>query len=121
MYYTANPCADAERWNDDQEALSDAADAMLERKTEELRDEFLHHALRDVSKPAKFSPHFRTYKETVADVMSESLDYEGGPQFADLMQILADSARGEDVSPRAFALVKRMADKYAEFNAEESL
>lgn len=101
-------------------------DGSLEEREEELCNAFITAALRDVKAVATFSPKFVDYSlgvdkkfsrhSTVGEVMFESLDYRNGPEYDDLLQLLADAARGEDIRPKALDLVKRMGAKFAEMN-----
>ncbi len=101
-------------------------DGAQEERKEEMRTDFIHDALRDVKLPAKFAPMVDDYSkgasnkfsryQTVGEVMFESLDYTNGPDYDDLLQLLADAARGADIRPQALNLVKRMAATYARMN-----
>lgn len=94
------------------------------------RQEFIHAALRDVTLFAYFAPKVTDHSnpadsgkinkpkrfQRVSECMAGSLDYTGGPSSVELMQMLADAARGEDIRPAALNLVKRMAATWAERN-----
>ena len=130
-YYTANPCADAERWENDQQALYDAAEAQKAESIQEMRDGFLASTGGDLHLPARFSVPYQAYNAStgkyykrfskVYEIMNESLDYEGGPQISELMALLCAAAHGSDVGQAARDLLIRMADKYAEINWENEL
>lgn len=127
-YITANPCADAERWENDQQALYEAAQTMQTKCIQEMRDGFLEAARGDLHLPARFSVPYQSYNtktgkyykrfSKVYEIMNESLDYESGPQIAELMALLCAAAHGSDVGHAARNLLVRMADKYAEINWE---
>jgi hypothetical protein len=57
---------------------------------------------------------------TLAECMSESLDYGKGPKMAEAMQLLLDVANGSDESTTAKArrLLERMAESFAYFNED---
>lgn len=124
---TDNPVLDAERHFDALEDAAEVAEAQLIEATENLETDFISFALQNVKVPATFSEPYtdcslgmdkkRQCYSTVAEIMAESLDYAGGPTFDELMQLLSDAARGEEIRPQALNLVKRMAAKYAQVNA----
>lgn len=103
-----------------------SCDGRLEEREAALCNEFITAALQSVKAPAEFSLKFADYScgvdkkfsrhSTVGEVMFESLDYPNGPEFDDVLQLLADAARGEDIRPKALALVQRMGAKYAQMN-----
>lgn len=95
----------------------------------DLATEFTHCATRNVRNFAYFAPKisnrdvtlgntaaFRR-RQTVAECMVDALDCKDGPEVAELMQLLADAARGEDIRPQSLNLVKRMAATWAAMNS----
>lgn len=115
----------------DANRLSDALGAASEHTEAEayLRREFLVAAMSDsITEPAAFAPIFKDTRQrvdgyyvkrhpTLGEVLFESLDYETGPQFDEVFQILCEVAR--DGNEKAKALIGRMADKWASMNCEE--
>lgn len=93
--------------------------------------EFVHAATRNVRLFAYFAPKITDFEnpdycdlivkprrlQTVAEVMADSLGCGNGPGAAELMQLLADAARGEDIRPQALNLVKRMAVTWTAMNS----
>ena len=58
---------------------------------------------------------------TVGEVLTDSLDYSKGPQLDDVMALLCEVAYGTnqiDQPAKARALIHRMAETYAKYNAE---
>ena len=56
--------------------------------------------------------------QTLAECMGEALDYTDGPASIELYQLLLNAAAGMPVKEMAENMIKRMADKFAELNAE---
>lgn len=62
-------------------------------------------------------------RQTLTEVMQDSLDYRNGPALSELMQLLLNVAFGKDLDKQrtlASNLLCDMASKYAEMNAEAS-
>lgn len=62
---------------------------------------------------------------TVGEVMADSLDYPGGPQFAEVLALLCKVAISEQrdsyaLRQAALALIRRMSETYASFNSDRS-
>ena len=56
--------------------------------------------------------------QTLAECMSDALDYTDGPASIELYQLLLNAAAGADVQAQANELLGRMAVVFAKFNAE---
>ena len=56
---------------------------------------------------------------TVGEVLTDSLDYSKGPTIEDLLRIVCEVASGQDQQAQAKALIGRMAQTYAKYNAED--
>lgn len=55
---------------------------------------------------------------TVGEVLTDSLDYSKGPTIEDVLALLCAAAGGQDQQAQAKALIGRMAQTYAKYNAE---
>ena len=121
---------DARRYSE----MLDAAERRS-RAEFEMADDFLRACGKaDANALAPWAPRVTDYKgqpyliggkqvrpqrvRTLSEVMEESLDYTGGPDSAELHQLLLNAAAGMPVKELAENLLKRMADKFAEMNAE---
>ena len=96
----------------------------------DVEQEFVHAATRNVKLFAYFAPKITDFEnpeycdlivkprrlQTVAEVMADALGCKNGPEAAELMQLMADAARGEDIRPQALNLVKRMASTWTAMN-----
>ena len=56
--------------------------------------------------------------QTLAECMTDALDYTDGPASIELYQLLLNAAAGADVQTQANELLGRMAVVFAKFNAE---
>lgn len=95
-----------------------------------LADDFLRAAhasfqANNLNATATFAKPFRDLRSdayihpSIADVMSESLDYLDGPELKDVFKILLKAAAAKD--PDAMALLERMAFTYARFSTPDVL
>lgn len=98
---------------------------------DDVVQEFIHAATRNVRLFAYFAPRITDFEnpdffglivkprrlQTVSEVMADALGCSDGPETADLMQLLADAARGADIRPQALNLVKRMAVTWTAINS----
>ena len=55
---------------------------------------------------------------SVGEVLADSLDYTTGPAVHDVLDLLCSVASGQDQQAQAKALIGRMAETYAKYNAE---
>ena len=55
---------------------------------------------------------------TVGEVLTDSLDYSKGPTVEDLLRIVCAVSTGHPQQALARALIQRMAETYAKYNAE---
>lgn len=69
--------------------------------------------LRTVRLPTSYKRH-----ATVGEVLTDSLDYSKGPTIEDLLRIVCAVATGHPQQALARALIRRMAETYAKYNAE---
>ncbi len=56
--------------------------------------------------------------QTLAEVMTESLDYRDGPSLTEALQLLLNASNGANVQEQARGLIDRMATTWAKFNTE---
>jgi hypothetical protein len=125
-YYSADPVRDAANYYADMEAAADK----LQEATDDLSSEFIEAAAGDLSLP--FGKPYKSYSkqtdgsmvytmkhQSMNDVLFESLDYPYGPTVSQVLQLLADAAKGHTVHAQAKQLIARMADKWAEMNVDE--
>jgi hypothetical protein len=79
----------------------------------------------DMNAPALIADPRKDYRTrlmrpaTVGEMMHESLDYGGGPQIEEVMELLANAAFGRNVQPIAQDLLARMAEKFADHRIDE--
>ena len=111
-YITANPLRDAERWEDDQEALADRAEQQETAAFEAIKDAFIEGL--------QWGPGFRiALPKTMAQRSTSEAIYE-----------LADSGRGDLIDqavcllaniddPGAKALIQEMGCAYAKASMKE--
>lgn len=59
-----------------------------------------------------------TRRQTLAEVMTESLDYRDGPTLTEAMQLILNASNGTNVQEQARGLIDRMATTWAKFNTE---
>ena len=121
MTYSTSPTLDADRYL----TARDEEGAQLDRAEKLLADEF-RAAVRkgDVSAVALFAPYVtymfcgkpRKRRQTVAEAMTEALDYGDGPKSSDLMALLVKVSRGEVQTAQARELINEMADAFARHN-----
>ena len=69
--------------------------------------------MRSVHLPTSYKRH-----ATVGEVLTDSLDYSKGPTVEDLLRIVCAVATGHPQQALARALIGRMAETYAKYNAE---
>jgi hypothetical protein len=82
----------------------------------------------DANELAPWAPAVNDYSDfcikkripALHSVMTEAMDFPGGPTAADLMQILLDVAHGDasEAPEQARALLGRMASTWAKYNTE---
>ena len=94
---------------------------------------FYTSALRgQMDAPAMWAPMVNDYAEghdangryprrnqTVGELMQESIEYANGPTSEDVSKVLSAAALGQDVAEQARALLRRMADRWADMNLDE--
>ena len=100
----------------------------LESQAQALRDDFAKMcAAGDVYAPAIFADMVTRRDAlgysirrlpTAGEVLMESLDYTGGPDFDDMLTIVLRAAKGEAVQADAAKLLQRMGAAWAKQNAE---
>lgn len=90
-----------------------------------LKDQFLQAAYHSpLTEPASFAAPFRDLKSdayvqpTIEEVMLEALDYDNGPQFFDVFNVLIQAARHKQYG--AATLLERMAKTYADYYEENT-
>ena len=121
---------DARRYSD----MLDAAERRSRAEFEMAADFLRACGKADANALAPWAPRVTDYKgqpyliggkqvrpqrvRTLSEVMEESLDYTGGPDSAELHQLLLSAAAGADVQAQANELLGRMAVVFAKFNAE---
>lgn len=100
-------------------AIHLAADE-LARDAAYLNGAFMRAALAgDMAADAQFASRVRaTSVPTVAEVLTDSLDYTGGPELAEVLGLLTAAAKGVDVTAASRELLVRMANAWALQNAE---
>lgn len=89
MFMTANPCADAERWNDEQDRREQEHEAQLERSAA-----FFERALGCEAK-AWFTDPVRPYKNRRAtmspdELLAEVLYHESSQEHIDVRRLFAE-------------------------------
>jgi len=95
------------------------ADAALKAEAS-MSDAFFNAVMAgDFDAPALWAPLYRGRTHTVGECIESSLDYGGGPSTLQAIALLAKMAAGEALHKEAGALVRRMADTFARFNADE--
>lgn len=126
MTYSTSPTLDADRYL----TQRDEEGAELDRAEKLIADEF-RAAVRkgDVKAFAFFAPkvtawelkpladgtRFKRYP-SIAEAMTEALDYGDGPKSSDLMALLVKVSRGEPQTAQARELINQMAEAFARHN-----
>jgi hypothetical protein len=77
-------------------------------------------ANKDADTSVRFSTIIGRHKrqQTLAECMSESLDYSGGPSIVEAMHLILNVASGKDESETARRLLERMAACFAYHNED---
>lgn len=106
-------------------AIHDWQDSM-EAAEQVMAREFIELVMKgDMSAPATFAMQLTDYNapaktkryQTTLEVMEEAVSYGDGASMSDVMSLLVNVAQGIPLQQAAKELIKRMAYKFADFNA----
>lgn len=104
-----------------------ACDDSADEAKEELKQEFISAAIRDMKAIATFARPYRSYcigaskftlkQQTMGEVMFETLVNSNSLKPDAVFQLLAKATNGEDIKDAALDLIGRMADEYVSYNS----
>lgn len=98
----------------------DRADAALEQAVNTLHAELLDGWKKSPLTKVQTPDHFQS-ESTVQEVVADYLDGVGAQFDADrleVLQLIVDAAKGQDVAGRCKAFMERVADYHAKWHAE---
>lgn len=100
------------------EALNEEAEASMAQAMEQA---LLHDSSRELDTPGWYEPSTGRGASTAPalDVIQDELDSDDGAGLAEVLRMIGNAARGEDVTLHAAAWIKAQATKYARLHAAE--